>query len=166
MALEAPVELMVAVLGQQVKSDSAVKRLIELDQEGTIELLGVAVLIKDEEGKITIQETRDLNEAEDAVLGALAGGALGLFAGIIGLVVGATAGAAAGYVTGHVADLGMSDEHLRALAQELPPGTSAILALIEHESVEPAMQELQPLVSGLSRFALAVEAPGPAGEGG
>jgi uncharacterized membrane protein len=162
----APIELMVAVLHQQADSDSALKRLIELNQDGSIELLSAALLLKDDEGKVSLHAVRDLHEAEDALLGALSGGALGLFGGIIGVVVGATAGAAAGYATGHVVDLGVSDEHLQALAQELPSGTSAVLVLIEHESVELAVQELGQRVSSLSRFTLAVEAAAPAGNAG
>jgi uncharacterized membrane protein len=166
MAMDAPIELIVAVLSDQANSDDAVKRLIELDRDGTIELLSAAVLVKDEQGKVSIHEMSNLDTAEDVLLGALAGGALGLFAGIFGVIAGALAGIAAGYAAGHVMDLGMSDQHLQALSQQLPAGTSAILALIEHESAQPAVRELGHLVSGLSRFALAAEAPAPAADGG
>ena len=166
MMREAPIELVVAVLSQQADSDGALKRLIELDGDGNIELLSTALLVKDDQGKVSLHEARDLHAAEDALLGALAGGALGLLGGIIGVVVGATAGAAAGYATGHVVDLGVSDERLEALAEGLPSGTSAILLLIEHESVEFAVRELGQLVSSLSRFTLEVEAAASAVDDG
>jgi uncharacterized membrane protein len=166
MMAQAPIELMVAVLVQQADGDEALKRLIKLDEEGSIELLSAALLLKDDEGKVSLHAARDLHEAEDALLGALTGGALGLFGGIFGVVVGATAGAVAGYATGHVVDLGVSDDHLQALAQELPSGTSAILVLIEHESAELAVRTLGHLVASVSRFTLALEAAGPAANHG
>ena len=77
MMREAPIELVVAVLSQQADSDGALKRLIELDGDGSIELLSTALLVKDDQGKVSLHEARDLHAAEDALLGALAGGALG-----------------------------------------------------------------------------------------
>jgi uncharacterized membrane protein len=166
MMTQAPIELMVAVLVQQADSDSGLKRLIELDEEGSIELLSAALLLKDDAGQVSLHAAQNLHEAEDALLGALTGGVLGLFGGIIGVIVGATAGGVASYTAGHMVDLGVSDDHLQALAQELPSGASAILVLIGHESAELAVRALGHLVASVSRFTLAVEAAEPAANDG
>jgi uncharacterized membrane protein len=154
MAIKAPVELVVALLGYPAERDRAERRLVELRKNGALGLLSVAMLAKDDDGEVSVQETPNLPETQNPLLDAMAGGALGLFAGTTGLLMGATAGAAAGYVPGHVTGQPNSKKHLNALAHELPPGTSALVALIEHESVESTVHNLNPLAWGLWRFVL------------
>jgi len=48
-------------------------------------------------------------------------------------VVGALAGAGAGGLAGKKIDLGFSDKFLDGLKQYLKPGTSALIALVEHD---------------------------------
>ncbi len=172
MVADASIELIAVMLDHGDGSERVVGRLVELDQSGSAEVLSVVVLAKDHNGHVHIQETPDLSKAEGAVIGAVAGGALGAVAGgtrsrvagVLAGIAGALVGAAAGYVVGEAVDLGLPDEHLRALAKELAPGTSAVLALVEHEFVEAAVAEVRPLAARLSRYVLIAEMPAPAGE--
>jgi uncharacterized membrane protein len=164
MGTEMPVELLVANLGPQVSSDAAVQRLIELNRSGIVELISMVVLAKGEKGKVTFRNTPDLRQEEGPILGTLAGITLGLFAGITGLLGEGDAGVASKYVAGHIVGVGMSAAHLKQLAQELSPGTSAILALIGHEFVELTIRELRSLVSGVRCFTLEAEVPGQTGD--
>jgi uncharacterized membrane protein len=157
--MNAPAELIVALLGYRAETDLAAKRLIELNRAGTLGLLSAAVLAKDDEGQVSVQKAPELPNGQEPLLDTMAGGALGLFTGTTGLLMGATAGAAAGYVPGYVTNHPDSGQHLKALAHELPPGTSALVALIDHESVESTVQTLNSLAWGLWRFVLEATSP-------
>ena len=50
--------------------------------------------------------------------------------------------------------MGFSDEYLKDLQQSLKPGSSAIIALVEHEWVEKVIQELEEHEGRLFRQAL------------
>jgi uncharacterized membrane protein len=162
----APVELMVTTLDAKVEADDALNRLIELNRSGAIELISARVLAKDEKGKIQVRDAPDLLKAEAPLVGALAGSTLGLFAGIAGVLAGAMAGAVLGLAVGQAANVGASNRHLEELAEELTPGTSALLALVEEEAVETVVRELYSLVSGVRRFVLETEGTQPVDHGG
>jgi hypothetical protein len=70
--------------------------------------------------------------------GAMGGAALGVILGVLtggtGLILGAV-GALAGGLTGKVRDIGIPNERLKQLGDALKPGTSAIIAVIEHKWV-------------------------------
>jgi uncharacterized membrane protein len=130
------------------------KALRELDKTGIIAVLNAAVLAMDKDGKVRLRETEDVDAKRGAIFGAIAGGLVGLLGGPAGVIVGAAAGAAAGGVAAHKIDMGFSDEYLKDLQQSLKPGSSAIIALVEHEWVEKVVQELEEHEGRLFRQAL------------
>jgi len=105
-----------------------IKRLREADIVRLIDLLIVA---KDENGEVTEVEIGDRPELQE--FGAVAGALLGLgAAGELGADAGAVLGAEA------MADGKMYDEEdLWILADQIPPGMTAAIALIEHRWAIP-----------------------------
>jgi uncharacterized membrane protein len=78
-----------------------------------------------------------------AALGGVAGAAIGLIAGPL-LLVPAAVVAVVGGLAAKLRDSGFSDERLKALGENLKPGSSAIVAVVEHKwvaEVEKAMAE-------------------------
>src|SRR6266513_1613981 len=111
------------------------KRLREHDIIRLVDLLFVA---KDEQGEVAAVEHSDLSQQEAMEFGALAGALLGLGAdGEEGAEAGALAGAQAG------ADGSVLDDEAWYLADAIPPGTSAGIALLEHRWAIPLREAIE-----------------------
>ncbi|MBO0732217.1 MAG: DUF1269 domain-containing protein, partial [Acidimicrobiaceae bacterium] len=94
-----------------------------------------------QEGKLHIKEPTDMGAGRGAVIGGVLGGLTGLVFGPIGMA--AVGGAAIGGMVARLRDSGFKDERLRQLGENLRPGSSAILAVIEHVWVIEFEAELQ-----------------------
>jgi uncharacterized membrane protein len=106
------------------------RRLKDADVIRMIDLLFVR---KDAQGEIDSLHVSDLSAEEALEFGALAGALIGLgAAGGEGLEAGAELGAAA-LADGHAID----DAEVWHVADAIPPGTSAAIALIEHRWAIP-----------------------------
>jgi len=149
-----PIELVVAAFKDENKANKALKDLKQLDRRGVIDVVNAAVLVKDQAGKASIKETADPDAKRGTLFGAIAGGLIGLVGGPAGVIVGAAAGAASGGVVAHKIDLGFDDEHLKEIQESLPPGSSAIIALIEHEWVEKVIDGLAAYEAQVIRSAI------------
>ena len=152
-----PVELIVAAFNDEDKAKQALEILKELEKEQIIMLVNAAVMVKDEKGKVKLKETQDVDSKRGAVFGAIAGGLIGLLGGPAGVIVGATAGAATGGVAAGKIDMGFPDDTLKELQEALTPGSSAILALIQHEWVDRVVEEMEKFGASLFREALKEE---------
>jgi uncharacterized membrane protein len=101
------------------------KRLREHD---VVRLVDALAVTKDDDGRVTTMETTDLSHDEAEELGALVGALIGYGAeGEDGAVAGALAGAAAAESIAQP----LHDD-VWYIADEIPRGTSAIVAVIEH----------------------------------
>lgn len=140
---EVPVELIVAAFQDEKSAAEALKVLKQARREKLIGIQNAAVLRKDEKGKLHIQETADMGGGRGATLGGVAGAAIGLIAGPA-LLVPAAVGALVGGLAAKLRDSGFSNERLQTLGANLKPGSSAIVAVVEHTwvaEVERAMAE-------------------------
>jgi uncharacterized membrane protein len=138
--------MMVVAFADEHRADEVLSALKQLDVEAIVDLKSAAVVVRDAAGKVRIRETRDFDARQGAIGGALAGGVLGLLRG--GLIKGAILGAAGGALAGKGIDLGLEDKYLREVADSLGSGTSAIVALVDFERVEEAMEELDRFEGG------------------
>ncbi len=142
---ENPVQLIVAAFNDEKTAKSALKELKKAQRANLIKIDNAAVLKKDEKGKLHIKETGDMSGGKGTVLGGIAGGVIGLLAGPA-LAVPAVVGAIVGGLTAKLRDSGFSDDRLKALGEGLTPGSSAIIAVVEHKwvsQVEKALAEAE-----------------------
>ena len=138
-----PVQLIVAAFQDEKSASQVLKNLKQAKKEKLIGIQNAAVLRKDMNGKLHIQETADFSGKKGAALGGVTGAAIGLIAGPV-LLVPAAVGALVGGLTAKLRDSGFSDKRLETLGASLKPGSSAIVAVVEHRwvaEVERAMQE-------------------------
>lgn len=149
-----PVELIVAAFNEEKKAAEVLKQLRSLQKEQVIVLVNAAVMTKDQNGKVAIKETDDVDAGRGALFGAIAGGLVGLLGGPAGVIVGAAAGAATGGVAASRIDMGFPDDTLKELRDTLTPNSSAILALIQHQWVDRVVDELDKYGATLFRQAL------------
>jgi uncharacterized membrane protein len=151
---DVPVQVVVAAFQDEDAASAALAKLKELKHERLVGIVDAAVIRKDETGKLHIKETADLSPKKGAARGALIGGALSLIAGPLGLV------AATGAVVGGLAarhDAGFRDDRLERLGQSLQPGTSAIVAVVEHTWVAELEAELAEANAEVTTEALAAD---------
>jgi hypothetical protein len=103
-----------------------------------IRLIDMGVVRKDEDGGITMIEHSDLSQDETIEFGATVGALIGLgVAGEEGAEAGAIAGAEAAL------DGGMIEDQVWYIADEIPEGTAAAVALIEHRWAIPLRSAIQ-----------------------
>jgi uncharacterized membrane protein len=142
MTTEAPIDVVVAAFPT---ADGAKETLRELDQankDGLIRVKDAAVLRKDDRSQLHISETTDKGLGRGAMIGGVAGAAVGLLAGPIGW--GLLGGAAIGGLAAKLRDGGFPDQRLRQVGEGLRPDSSALVAVIEHtwvRDVERMMME-------------------------
>jgi len=142
---DVPVQLVVAAFQEEKAAKEALATLKEAKKAGLIKIENAAVLRKDEKGKLHIKETQDMGGGKGAAFGGVAGAAIGLIAGPA-LVVPAAVGALVGGLTAKLRDTGFSNQRLEKLGEGLQPGSSAIVAVVEHtwvDKVEEALAEAE-----------------------
>jgi uncharacterized membrane protein len=139
---EVPVEVVVAAFQDEKSADAALKELKQLSKQKLIKIENAAVLRKDENGKLHIKETADMGGGKGAALGGVAGAAVGLIAGPA-LIVPVAVGALVGGLVAKARDAGFSDERLKKLGEGLTPGSSAIVAVVDHTWVETLEKQME-----------------------
>jgi uncharacterized membrane protein len=150
----ADVQLVVAVFDETGKARAALRTTKETVKKDKLGVLNTAVLAKDQDGNPSIMESEDVDPKHGTLFGAVTGGLVGLLGGPVGVVVGAAAGAAAGRVAAGRIDMGFPDEYLSKLEESLQPGSSALVALVEGESVQKVSQLLTGMEGEVLHLAL------------
>ncbi|MGI9599000.1 MAG: DUF1269 domain-containing protein [Acidimicrobiales bacterium] len=100
-----------------------------------------AVLRKDDNGKLHIKETADMGSGKGAAIGGALGAAVGLIAGTA-LVAPVVVGGLIGGLAAKLRDSGFNNDRLERLGEQLPAGSSMIIALVEHTWVDQVRDEL------------------------
>lgn len=138
---DVPLEVLIAAFHDQNGAENALRELKDAKKEGLIGIENAAVLWKDESGKLHFKETGDMRGGKGAAIGGVIGGVVGLIFPPA-ILAGAAVGAAVGGLSAKLRDSGFPDERLRAVGEGLQPGTSALIAVIEHVWVREVEQEL------------------------
>ena len=99
----------------------------------------VVVVTKNEKGKVKLHQAVNLTAA-----GAVGGTFWGMLIGMIFLnpLLGAAMGAGAGALAGKLRDIGISDDFMKELAENLTEGTSALFILIREATADKVLDRL------------------------
>jgi uncharacterized membrane protein len=159
-----PVELIVAAFGDEKAAKAALKELKAAKKAKLIDIVDAAVIRRDEKDKLHIQETGDLSGGQGAMFGGALGLTLGILAGPGALVAGA-AGALIGGIASRLRDSGFSNERLQTIGEALKPGTSAIIAIVEHKWVAELEDMMAEAGADVMTEALKEEIAAQLGEG-
>ncbi len=142
-----PTEMFVVAFDGVGQADEVLETLKELDDNQLVELGKAAVIQRDADGQIELEETADMDTKDSAIAGAVAGGLLGMLTGK-GLVGGALLGAGGGALASKGLDLGIDDDYLNEVAESLGPDSSAIVATVEFANVDASMEALDRFEAG------------------
>jgi arylsulfatase len=107
---------------------------VRLAGEGEIDTDGIALVLKDADGEVKVQESGDHLGRRGAKAGAGAGLVLGLFAPplLAATAVGAAAGGLTGKFARHRMEAGIGDK----LDDALPPGSAGVITVYDHAQAE------------------------------
>jgi uncharacterized membrane protein len=143
-----PIQIFIATFGNETEAKEALAEFKWMDREGSIELIDAAVIVRGTDGKVRFEETADPSGKKWAKRGAIAGGVVGLIFPP-SLIASAIVGGGAGGIWGKIRDKGFKDEDLKAVGEEMDPGTSAIIAIAEDRMIE----RLERGIEGYDRIA-------------
>lgn len=138
---DAPIQVVVAAFKDEQAADEALKELKLAKWAGLIGIQNAAVIRRDQKDKLHIKELKDWGGGKGAAVGGTVGAIAGLLLGPGALLTGA-AGAAIGGLAAKLRDSGFSNARLKTLGESLTPGTSAIVAVIEHKWVDELEKEM------------------------
>jgi len=119
-------------------------KLKELDSQGQIAIAGAAVVLRAEDGSITVKD----EVADSGYTGTATGGIVGLVIGILGGPFGVLLGGATGVLIGSLFDLEDADETesvLEDISRSARAGHTALLAHVSEQSpdvVDAAVEQL------------------------
>jgi uncharacterized membrane protein len=128
-----PVQMLVIGFSTDSLSGKVLEELKRLREADIVRLVDLLVVAKDDEGEIAVVQATDLSQEEAMEFGALVGALIGLGTGDeetmeAAAVAGATAGA-----DSHLID----DADAWYVADTIPAGTTAAVALLEHRWAIP-----------------------------
>lgn len=139
--MDEELDAVVAAFRNEDGAKEALRKLEQAHKNGLINIKDAAILRRDENNKLHITETADKGWGRGAVIGGVAGAVIGLVAGPIGWLT--LGGAAVGGLAARLRDGGFQDRRLKEIADGLTPGSSAIVAIIEHKWLEQIEKQLR-----------------------
>jgi uncharacterized membrane protein len=129
-----PVQMLIVEFDNTGFKGEILPELTRLREAGLIRLIDLLIVAKDDDGNVAAVEATDLDLDEAMEFGAIAGALIGLGAdGEEGLEAGAVAGAALAADGSVLAGEGQE----WYVADAIPPGTTAAIALLEHVWASP-----------------------------
>ncbi|HEY9777728.1 MAG TPA: DUF1269 domain-containing protein [Planktothrix sp.] len=133
-------DLIVVAYPDEHKAEEVRLTLIKLQQEYLIDLEDAVIAVKKPDGKIRLNQA--VNQTE---LGAVRGSFWGLLIGAMFLspFLGGFIGAGSGALAGALSDVGIDDNFMKLVANQLQPGTSALFVLLRKVTPDKVAEHLQ-----------------------
>lgn len=117
-------------LDSSVRAQEALLASMRLVARKHLELEDAAIVTK-VRGRVRITQTKNVSPGQGAMGGAWIGVLAGLFFGPGGPLIGGALGAAAGGLFAKLRDLGIDDDEMRRMGDELAEGEAALFLLVE-----------------------------------
>ena len=136
-------KMIVIIFNDEKNAYEGLKALKALRGEGSLALHAAVVIAKDAGGQISVKQ-----EDTPGPAGTIFGLATGTLIGLLGGPIGMAAGAAAGAVTGSLFDfaaLGVGEDFLAEVSQNLTPGKVAVVADADEDWVTPLDTRMEAL---------------------
>ena len=117
-------KIAIMTFDNEEKAGEVMASVKKLQKDNLVDLKDMVVVVKNQKGKIKVTETADFTKGR----GVATGGALGFVIGLMigGPIGGALLGGAAGYLAGKKIDLGVSNDKIKSVTDEMVDGSSAI----------------------------------------
>jgi uncharacterized membrane protein len=122
------------------KAEEVREKVLEMQKEYLIELGDAVVAVKDDKGRIKLNQLMNTTAA-GAVSGALWGTLIGLI--FLNPLLGTAIGAASGALGGSLADVGINDQFMKDAAEALQPGTAGLFLLVRKMTTDKVLADLK-----------------------
>lgn len=119
--------LVAVAFNDPLKAQEAMITTLRLQRTNRLQLEDAAI-VTHSGGRVRIAQTKDLNPSTGALSGSWWGLLAGLFVG--NPLLGAALGAGAGGLLAKLRDLGIDDDQMKQLGEELPDGHAALFLLL------------------------------------
>ena len=137
-----PRDLLAIRFDHQLKAQECVLAMARVSLAGHLELEDMAVVTNDD-GKIRLQQSRDLNAGAGALNAGSVGALLGILGGPLGIVAGGALGATIGGIWGKFRDIGIDDDKMKDMGDSLGEGEAALFMLINAHDCDALARELK-----------------------
>jgi len=144
--------MLVVVFENELKAYDGSRALTQLDSEGSISIHAKAVIKKNADGTVTLEQ-----KGEDFPIKTVGGTAIGAFIGLLGGPIGVAIGAVAGTFVGGAWDMnrsGVNAEFLDDVSAKLTPGKWAVVSQVSEEWVTPVDSQMAALGGTVFRTTL------------
>ena len=133
-------DLVVIEYDDMHKAEEVRLKLQKMQQEYLVDLADAVVAVKDEKGKVKLNQIHNLTAT-----GAVSGGFWGTLIGLIFLnpLLGMAAGATAGAISGALTDVGINDNFMKDVASGFKNGSSALFVLCRKATPDKVLAELE-----------------------
>lgn len=133
-------DLVVIEYDDMHKAEEIRLKLQKMQQEYLVDLADAVVAVKDENGKVKLNQIHNLTAS-----GAVSGGFWGTLIGLIFLnpLLGMAAGATAGAISGALTDVGINDNFMKNIASGFNNGSSALFVLVRKVTPDKVLVELE-----------------------
>jgi len=128
-----PTATMLAIrFDHPLKAQECLLAMVRIASQDAIRIEDAAIVDKDDNGKIRLRQSKDISAGQGATSGGLYGSLIGIIGGPVGMLAGGALGAAAGGLWGKLRDIGIDDDHMKAMGERINPGEN-LLFLLLHE---------------------------------
>lgn len=133
-------QLLAIRFDEPLKAQELLIAALRLQKKGSI-IIDDAAIVTNEDGRVRIHQTKDMNTGQ----GAATGGWFGALAGLLFLqpLIGAALGAAIGGLWAKLRDIGIDDDQMRAMGESLHAGEGALFLLLQDAYPTHLARELQ-----------------------
>jgi uncharacterized membrane protein len=114
-----------------------------LVKHGSLDMEDAAIVLKEDDGKIRLRQTRDVMPGQGAASGGWVGALLGIIGGPLGMLAGGALGAAAGGLFAKLRDVGIDDDQMKEMGEQLDRGSAALFVLLNEYDVTAVAMELR-----------------------
>jgi uncharacterized membrane protein len=127
--------VVVVSFAEDSKAFEALATLKQLDAQGQVDVVDVAVVTRDDDGRVRVKD----EAADDSAVGTASGGLIGVLVGILGGPLGVLIGGATGLLLGSlydVVDADDTDSILSQASKSVQVGRTTLLAQLVEPSTE------------------------------
>lgn len=135
-------ELVMTMFDDENTANDAYEIVLKLHKDSAIKIQDAATVVKRRDGRSLIHDARDVDASHGGLFGIIAGGLIGLIGGPLGSIIGGVTGGVTGAASASLINLGFPRDDLQALLDQLSPGSSALIVLLEpicHDKLDAAL---------------------------
>ncbi len=127
-------QLMMIETADPQQGFAAVEGLEQAVEDGRINVEDIALVYRNDKGKVKVKQTRDLSAGKGAVRGALVGAIIGLFP--VSFLGAAAVGAGAGALMSGAGDKGVDNKMMKEIGRRLEGTSAMVFVLADDAAIE------------------------------